>query len=157
MAGDDAQHVLRHIARQGQGGGGKGHGDDQAGGQAVDMKEGQQGNKSMVLFGRDVDDVQHLPAVGAQIGMGQGDALGQTGGAPGILEHDRVVQRVRNGLRMALRAFAKALPLKDMLAVVGDGLLGIPGLLEAVQPVERKGKGVAHAGNDEIAQRQAVA
>ena len=101
MAGDDAQHVLRHIARQGQGCGGKGHGNDQAGGQAVDMKEGQQGNKSMVLFGRDVDDVQHLAAVGAQVGMGQRDAFGQTGGAAGILEHDRIVQRVRNGFRMA--------------------------------------------------------
>ena len=44
-----------------------------------------------------------------------------------------------------------------MLAVVGNGHLGISGLLETVQPVERKGKRVAHAGNDKIAQRQAVA
>lgn len=79
------------------------------------MKEGQQRNEGVVRFGADIDNVQHLAAVSAQVGVGEHDALGQAGSAPGVLQHDGVALGVGNGRRIASRPFAEALPGKNVL------------------------------------------
>jgi len=157
VLGNKAQHILRHIARQRQGGGRQGDGNNQSCGEAVHVKEGQQGNEGVLVLRLDVDDVQHLTAVGAHVAVRQGNALGQARCAAGILQHDGVAQRVGNGGGITLRALAEVFPLMNVLAVVGHGFLGAAALFEAVEPVEREGKRIRSAGNDEVFQRQAVA
>ena len=57
------------------------------------MEERHQGNEGMVLAGRDVDDVQHLAAIGADIGVGKLHALGNARGSPRVLKKDKIVLR----------------------------------------------------------------
>ena len=143
---DEVQHVLGHIAGQGQHRGGQGGRDGQARGQTVDMEKGQQAHEAVFRLGGLLDDAQDLAAVGAQIAVGQGHALGDAGGAAGILQQRGRVLRVGDGFAQGLGAPAEVLP-GDDLVIIGDGDGLLAALGETVDEVQREGKGIGDAGD----------
>ena len=110
------------------------------------MEEGQQAHEAVPGLGGLLDDAQDLAAVGAQIAVGQGHALGDAGGAAGILQQCGGVLRIGDGLAQGLGAPAEVLP-GDDLVIIGDGDGLLAPLGETVDEVQREGKGVGDTGD----------
>ena len=151
---DRGQHAVEVEAGQQHQGGAKAQAEQQADGQPVHVEEGQHGHHDLAPRVGVGEPGPYLLDVGPEVGVGEHHALGDPGGAAGVLEQGQVVVGVDlDQLRGRRRRGQRVAPASHRLVLADAGagrlaLLGVRG-----QPPLEPGQLVQHRGDDHLADR----